>query len=637
MNPKHHLSALAVSLSLLAGPFALPAKASGESLAQHFGANTVYFFEKAPQTEIGNALEKSPLNALFTDEAFRNFTAALLLAPMRAAQAESRNTEASSDDPLGLIRETTGLSAEDLTRLLAGRIAGGVTLDHPERLARVLREMGEMGDLKDDEDNTRAFQLIADLGVHASLVLTHDGEGDLLRRAIRQVVEKANEDEPVITLDERTEGEFEIFELTFEENPDAPVRVLAAIGQSRALLTAGAVDAATLTTRLTGADQTLADTPLYLEASDALPGAHLRLLLNPGALFDTLLRHSLTQLFSGNPMLGGMLSPPNQIADALRVDAFTGLFASFSFDDEGALAQAGATFNRDAGLVGEILALNRAGPLPRMDFVPRDATSMSASTFDNGALLALIERAVGIVSPLYANVYEGFKMQLRGESGIDLDSMLLRNLTAGFVNFSRPLRPDEMPMLPPGMPTENLNLEGNIFAISLQNGARLVDGLDRARESFPAGAMFEKSDFLDVPLYLSPMAEAQGMQQGLAVADDVLLFGQGSLSLLRETLTLWKTPGDSLADEAHMQAFMRTLPGNTSGIGYADINSLLRTFFTAASFGAQSAFGAIGTEGARLDLPPVPDLSSHRFHSHSVTLDIPAGSRTDVRISPKND
>lgn len=635
MNLKHSLStALAISSALLAGPFALQAKANSDSLAHHFGTNTVYFVEKAPQTEIGTALEKSPLSALFMDQAVRDFSAALFLAPMRAAQAEAGNNGKTSDDLLELVREATGLSSEDLTGLLAGRIAAGVTLDHPDRLARVLREMG---DLEEGDGNERAFQLIADLGAHASVVLTHDAQGELLRSAIRQAVEKANEDEPVVTLEERTEGAFDILEITFDEQPDAPVRLLAAISENRALLSGGAVDAATLTSRLTGADQTLADTPLYLEANEALPSAHLRLLLNPGTLLDTLLRHSLTQLFSGNPMLGGMLSPPNQIADALRVDAFTGLFLGFFFDEEGALAQAGGTFDRDAGLLGEILALNRAGPLPRMDFVPRDATSMSASTFDSGALLSLIERMVGVVSPLYANVYEGFKMQLRGESGIDLDSMLLRNLTAGLVNFSRPLRPDEMPMLPPGMSTEDLNLEGNIFALSLQDGARLVDGLDRARASFPAGAMFEKSDFLDVPLYLSPMAEAQGMQQGLAVADDVLFFGQGSLNLLRETLTLLKTPGDSLTDEPHMQAFMRTLPGNTSGIGYADINSLLRTFFIGASFGARSAFGAIGNEGGQLDLPPVPDLSAHRFHSHSVTLDVPSGSRTDIRITPKND
>ena len=109
---------------------------------------------------------------------------------------------------------------------------GAVTLDHPDRLARVLREMG---DLEEGDGNERAFQLIADLGAHASVVLTHDAQGELLRSAIRQAVEKANEDESVVTLEERTEGAFDILEITFDEQPDAPVRLLAAISENRAL------------------------------------------------------------------------------------------------------------------------------------------------------------------------------------------------------------------------------------------------------------------------------------------------------------------------------------------------------------------------------------------------------------------
>lgn len=566
------------------------------SLAASFSDETLFFVETGPLTEIAGRWAESDIGELLRHEETRVFATRLLgafgdtLDDLPEMDFEALLSEGS---------DALGLSEAEMRELFAGRLAFGVSVANPAAVGGFL------------EDGVDEEEVLRRLGPGLRLVLTHDGKQKLVEKAITHLRGGAEIGSGEFPFEKREVDGFTVFEP--KEPVDGLEHGFLMFDDALLVVSAGLADVPAVIEEVRGgAARAFADTSIHPIGVDAMDGADVRVFARLGFL-DGVLRQLLPVAMENAAQLveGGMVAPPERILDLIRLDALRGFFSAIRVDGEAARYVSGLQIEERGGLVNDLLAYTEGG-IPDLSFVPAAVTGVTVARYDAGAMLRAIDRFVPRISPMYGNMYEAYKGQLAAQSGVDLERMLFDNLTDEITMLSFEPTAAEAS----GVPVEEqLLMSSQVFVLSVRDGDRVVEGIDRLLAAFGMDGMLRKDEYLGASLYTSPMMAMQGQvaQQGLAVTRGHIVFGTGDLAKLRGVLSLLAEPNGGFPRHSAVKDYLDALGPDVVGFGHTDVRRALEGL-------AVSLRAGVALTGTMEDLPPVPDLSDFPlvFLSHMV-------------------
>ncbi len=610
---------LSLGAAALFGPALCNVAGDDSPLATRFDDKTFVYGETMPINGMLDRWSSSP----FAGIARRDDVQAFIRAVFTALSNEEVDLPPTSLEAfLEKASEALGLTDSELRELLGGRLAFGVSVADPTGFQKFL-----------DDDDASGEEVLQSIGSTLTVILEHDNKRAVFEKAMAHLKKEAEaEDEDVKVTERELEG-FTVFEAESEEKKNPAHHRLFLLDDRQFVASFGMKDAAAVVRQVGGKDSasTIADVAVFQLGSEALEDQDF-LLVGRLDFLDTVVRAFLPKIQEGSDSLiqGGMMAPPLQILDLIRVDALRGYYYSWRTSDDGGHGVSGIEIEERDGLLNSLMAYV-VDELPDLSFVPQDVTGVSAFNYDVGALLQRLDRLVPQVSPLWGNMYQAYKSQLSSASGIDLDAMIFQNLGDKVIvlNFE-PTAAEASRMTE----AQRVLASSQVIMVRLRDGNRLIEGIDRLLAAFGMDAMLEKADYQGATIYSSPLMAMQGQPQSIAITQDQIIHTNGNLDRTREILSLLAEPGNGFMRQPLVSRYFDDMSADTVGFSYSNLQKVLEAGALALRVAASSS-GGYDEDGAVRpvsEIPAVPDLSDHPLFLFSKLVKTRYGYRQESTL-----
>ncbi len=340
----------------------------------------------------------------------------------------------------------------------------------------------------------------------------------------------------------------------------------------------------------------------------------------------------------------GRMAPPENILQALGLDAFRGLSFSIDSDPEVLKSKSLILIEPNDGFFGRLMG-HYGNTLPDTSFLSEDLSQATVTSFDISGVLKDLEETIAIVSPFAGKTYQTQKANFEQMLSIQLDETLIDNFSGSFYlvagetpntaasNLGEAFR---------GM--EKILDQGSTYIIGINDRISFEAMLDSMSATFDPQGFYQKQEYLGASGY--SMKEMQfGFGPSLFLSDQHLIYEENNQDFAKLVISMMQNPENPIFERRDVRDALNELPTDPIGITYSDAQKLLTTFsglfssllplLTESATDEESEDGA--GENPFENLPDTPVVKDFRYFSITNTYKENDNIYQEGILRPKSD
>ncbi len=339
----------------------------------------------------------------------------------------------------------------------------------------------------------------------------------------------------------------------------------------------------------------------------------------------------------------GRMAPPENILQALGLDAFRGLSVSFDSDPDELKMKSMAIVEPNEGFFGKLTG-HYGNSLPDVSFLSEDLSQATVTSFDVSGVLKDLEDTVATISPFAGQTYQLQKSQMEQMLSVQFDEALIENFSSSFYMVSGETPNTAAADLGEefrGM--EKILNQGSTYILGINDRVSFEALFDSMSATFDPQGFYAKQDYLGASGYSMKTMEF-GFGPSLFLSDQHLIYEENNQDFAKLVISMMQNPGKPIFQRRDVRDALNELPPDPIGITYSDAEKILTTFTgvfsnLAPMFAKNAAMeeGLEESEDPFRNLPPPPIIDDFSYFSITNTYKENDNIYQEGILRPKSD
>lgn len=339
----------------------------------------------------------------------------------------------------------------------------------------------------------------------------------------------------------------------------------------------------------------------------------------------------------------GRMAPPENILQALGLDAFRGFSISLDSDPAELKLKSLAILEPNDGFFGKLTG-HYGNSLPDLGFLSEDLSQATATSFNVTGVLKDLEDTIATISPFAGQTYQLQKSQIEQMLSVQFDEALIENFSSSFYMVSGETPNTAATDLGEefrGM--EKILNQGSTYILGINDRVSFEAMMDSMSATFDPQGFYTKQEYLGTSGYSMKKMEF-GFGPSLFLSDQHLIYEENNQDFAKLVISMMQHPGKPIFERRDVRDALNELPPAPIGITYSDAQKILtsftRVFSSLAPMFAENAAAEKGlddTENPFENLPKPPIVDDFSYFSVTNTYKENDNIYQEGILRPKSD